>query len=151
MINDLKNGNFVNINFQNGYKAVYKVKNISTCSQEATLKELGSNNNIIINSPEKWRMIEPILLEERFLTNWGFIKDDEYSVYGLPDNGAYVKFVKYGNDIIVRKEKKDWVIVIQDYNAYYGCRFYHIPYLHLLQNEVSKYWDFEYDEPLLML
>lgn len=85
-------------------------------------------------------MLEAIPFKKKFLKQLEFIKDDDYVVFGLPDNGAYVKFLGGGNDIIVKKEKGEWVLVTRNDNAFYGCTFHYIPYFHTFQNLVSDYW-----------
>lgn len=85
-------------------------------------------------------MLEEIPFKKGILTKLGFIKDDNYVVFGLPDNGAYIKFIAGYNDIIVKNENGEWVLVIRNDNAFYGCEFHYIPFLHIFQNLVSDYW-----------
>lgn len=139
-INELRNGNYVLLNYENGRKDVCKIELINIEERKATLKVLADNANIEIDSMDKWAMLEVVPFKKKILEQLDFIKDDNYVVFGLPDNGAYVKFIKGNNDIIVRKEKGEWVLVTRNDNAFYGCTFHYIPYLHIFQNLVSDYW-----------
>lgn len=139
-INELRKGNLILVNYRNGRKDVCKIEQINIEERKATLKVLADNANIEIDSLDKWAMLEAIPFKKEFLKQLEFIKDDDYAVFGLPDNGAYVKYVSGGNDIIVRKEKGEWVLVTRKEQAFYGCRFNYIPYLHIFQNLVFDYW-----------
>ena len=120
-INELRNGNYVLLNYGNGRKDVCKIELINIEERKATLKVLADNANIEIDSPDKWAMLEAIPFKKEFLKQLEFIKDNDYVVFGLPDNGAYVKFLGGGNDIIVRKEKGEWVLITRKDKAFYGC------------------------------
>lgn len=141
-INELRNGNYVLLNYGNGRKDkdVCKIEQINIEERKATLRVLADNANIEIDSMDKWAMLEAIPFEKKILKQLDFIKEDNYAVFGLPDNGAYVKFIKGGNDMIVRKEKGEWVLVTRKDNAFYGCEFHYIPFLHIFQNLVFDYW-----------
>lgn len=108
--------------------------------KKATIKVLDNNSNIEIDSLDEWEMLKGVPFKKDFLERLKFIKDDTYVVFGLPDNGAYVKHVSEDNDIIVRKEKGEWVLVTRMDQAFYGCRFEYIPYLHVFQNLIFDYW-----------
>lgn len=141
-INELRNGNYVLLNYGNGRKDkdVCKIEQINIEERKATLRVLADNANIEIDSMDKWAMLEAIPFEKEILKQLEFIKEDNYAVFGLPDNGAYVKFIKGGNDMIVRKEKGEWVLVTRKDNAFNGCEFHYIPFLHIFQNLVFDYW-----------
>ena len=139
-INELRDGNLILVNYRNGRKDVCKIEQINIEERKATLKVLADNANIEIDSSDKWAMLEAIPLKKEFLKQLEFIKDDDYVVFGLPDNGAYVKFLERGNDILVRKEKGEWVLITRKDEAFYGCEFHYIPYLHIFQNIVFDYW-----------
>ena len=44
-------------------------------------------------------------------------------LFGLPDNGAYVKYILRSNDIVMRKEKGEWMLATRKKEAHYGCHF----------------------------
>lgn len=72
-------------------------------------------------------MIEAIPFKIDYLNQLKFAKIDDYVVFGLPDNGACVKSMEVGDDIIVRKENGEWVLVTQKDDAHFCCRFDYIP------------------------
>lgn len=139
-INELRKGDFVRLNYKNGYKDICKIEQINTEEKKATIKVLNNNSNIEIDGLDEWEMLEGVPFKKEFLERSKFIKDDTYVVFGLPDNGAYVKHISEDNDIIVRKEKGEWVLVTRMDQAFYGCRFEYIPYLHVFQNLIFDYW-----------
>ena len=145
-INELRKGNLVFVNYKNGREDVCKIEQINIEERKATLKVLADNANIEIDSPDKWAMLEAIPFKKEFLKQLEFIKDNDYVVFGLPDNGAYVKFLGGGNDIIVRKEKGEWVLITRKDKAFYGCEFHYIPYLHIFQNLVFDYWRISFSD-----
>ena len=142
-INDLRNGNFVMLNYQNGSSDVCQIEEINIEERKANLKVLTNGESIEIDTDDKWVMLGFIPFNIDFLNQLEFAKIDDYVVFGLHDNGAYVKKVKGYDDIIVRKEKGEWVLVTRKDEAYYGCRFGCISYLHLFQNLVYDYWHVE--------
>lgn len=144
-LKELQVDNWVLLNYGNDKKDICRVENIDYNSGKAILKLSGIENSINIDSIEKWNMIEGIPLKEDHLEQLGFIKDDNYPVYALPDNGAFVKSMEYGNDVIVRKEKGEWVLVTRQDDSLYGCKFNYIPYLHQFQNLVLRHWYIDFD------
>lgn len=133
---ELKVGNIVYVNFLNGHKDVCVVKKLD--KGVAVLKSLDNagKEEINISSDEQWKMVEGIPFKKDFLNQMGFVDDSSYRVYGLPDKGAYVKYGVGGNDIIVKKEGGDFVLVIRKDEAKFGCKFIPIPFLHVFQNYV---------------
>lgn len=142
---ELKVGNIVYVNFLNGHKDVCVVKKLD--KGVAVLKSLDNagKEEINISSDEQWKMVEGIPFKQDFLNQMGFVDDSSYRVYGLPDEGAYVKFIgslKGPNDIIVKKEEGSFVLVVRKDEAEFGCKFIPIPYLHVFQNNVSSNIDY---------
>lgn len=133
---ELKVGNIVYVNFLNGHKDVCVVKKLD--KGVAVLKSLDNagKEEINISSDEQWKMVEGIPFKKDFLNQMGFVDDSSYRVYGLPDEGAYVKYGVGGNDIIVKKEGRDFVLVVRKDEAKFGCKFIPIPFLHVFQNYV---------------
>lgn len=142
-VNDLRKGNYVVLNYQNGRSDVCRIEEIDIWQRKATLKILPDGESVEIDTDDKWPMLEGVPFKIDYLNQLKFIKVDDYAVYGLPDNGAYVKYMAGGNDIIVRKEKGEWVLVTRKDKAHYGCHFDYIPYLHIFQNLVCDYWGVE--------
>ena len=95
-INELRKGNLVFVNYKNGREDVCKIEQINIEERKATLQVLADSANIEIDSPDKWAMLKAIPFKKEFLKQLKFIKDDNYVVFGLPDNGAYVKFLGGG-------------------------------------------------------
>lgn len=139
-INDLRKGNFVMLNFQNGHSDICQIEEINIGEGKATIKVLSDGESIEIDTPDKWAMLEAIPFKIDYLNQLNFAKIDKYAVYGLPDNGAYVKPMEVGDDIIVRKENGEWVLVTRKDDAHFCCRFDYIPYLHIFQNLVYDHW-----------
>ena len=141
-INDLRKGNFIMLNYQDGCTDVCQIEeNIG--EGKATVKVLSDGESIEIDTDDKWAMIEAIPFCIDYLDQLKFVKIDDYVVFGLPDNGAYVKPMKGYDDIIVRKENGEWVLVTRKDDAHFCCRFDYIPYLHIFQNLVCDYWHVE--------
>lgn len=142
-INDLRKGNFVMLNYLDGHSDFCQIEEINMGERKATLKVLADGESIEIDTDDKWPMLEAIPFKINYLSQLEFEKVDKYAVYGLPDNGAYVKKVKGYDDIIVRKENGEWVLVTRKDDAHFCCRFDYIPYLHIFQNLVCDYWGVE--------
>lgn len=147
-INDLKTGSVVLVNYQNGIKDVGRIESVDFARGSAQLKIHGDDEPITIDTTDKWNMIEPIPLTKRILNILGFKEDSSHVVYLLPDNGAYVKLMPIGNDIIIKNENGEWVIVLRKDEAHFGCRFEFIPFVHIFQNYISEYWGIDYSNIL---
>lgn len=139
-INDVKPGNFFWLNYGNGVKDACKVLgvNFENNSLHISVIHKGSEKGSELDvTPLN---LDGIQFSEEFLTKLGFIDDESYRVYALPDNGAYVKFYQEGHDLIIRNVDGDWNLVLENPAAPYGCQYMPIPYLHLFQNYVWQWW-----------
>ena len=141
---ELKVGNFVYLDYQNGCKDVCVVKELDKEKETAILKRLndGEDKDFPILKGEQWDMVKGIPFKKDFLEQVGFVYDSSYRVFGLPDEGAYVKYGVEENDMIVKKEGGDFVLVVRKDEAEFGCKFIPIPYLHVFQNNVSSNIDY---------
>ena len=148
-IQDLEIGNEVLVNFKNGVCTRCIIEQLDKEKSYAELKEVGKDDSSFkIIRQDQWSMIEGIPFEQKHLVEYGFFEDLSYRVYGLPDTGAFVKFVsmKTNNypcmreDILVRRERGNWVLVRKDVSAKFGCRFFPIPYLHIFQNYLTNWY-----------
>lgn len=148
-IEELKVGNRVRINFQRGQYGDYVIEQLDKVNHRAELKEFGKESSpFVITHQDQWNMLEGIPFEKKHLDEYDFLEDSSYRVYGLPDTGAFVKFVsmKTNNypyimvDILVRQERGNWVLVLKDDRAKFGCRFLPIPYLHIFQNCLANWY-----------
>ena len=139
----MRKGNFVMLNYQNGSSDVCQIEEINIEERKANLKVLTNGESIEIDTDDKWVMLGFIPFNIDFLNQLEFAKINDYVVFGLHDNGAYVKPMEVGDDIIVRKENGEWVLVTRKDDAHFCCRFDYIPYLHIFQNLVYDYWHVE--------
>ena len=148
-IEELEVGNRVRINFLRGQYGDYVIEQLDKENRYAELKEFGKKSSpFTITHQDQWDMLEGIPFEQKHLTEYVFFKDPSYQVYGLPDTGAFVKFVSIKandypyirEDILVRRENENWVLVRKDDRAKFGCRFFPIPYLHVFQNYLARWY-----------
>lgn len=145
-IEDLKEGNFILLNYGNERSDICKVKKIDLINENAIINIISTKKDIIINNPDKWDMFEPIPLREEYLLLLGFVKEDNYDVFKLSIHRAYVKYMPDSNDIIIKEEDGRFFLIIRNDNSIEGYDTNPILYLHILQNNIANYWNLIYDD-----
>lgn len=136
-ITDLRKGNYVDVLLgEAGIKTRCEILDINEGDCVAKFKDLGNDSEFIMDTADKWKLVNGVPMTDEELRKLGFSFDPEKSVFALPDKGAWVK----GN-AIVQKYKGTFDLLISDLKpeAFYGCRAIHVTYVHLLQNAVAKY------------
>lgn len=135
-IQDVKHRNFLLLNNGNSINEVCKVLGVNFEKNSLHISVISNGSELDV-APMN---LDGILFSEEILDKLDFTKDASFRVYALPDNGAYVKFYSEGHDLIVRNVGGAWNLVLENPAAHYGCEYKPIPYLHLFQNYVWKWW-----------
>ena len=91
---------------------------------------------LVIYTPDKWNLVEGILMSDAELSILGFVEEPDKQVFMLLQKGAWVK-----DGIQVQKYKGDYELLISKPEAFFGCRSKTVPYVHLLQNALSDIYD----------
>lgn len=132
-LEDLRKGSYVNYINVEGKKTRCMVVDIKINDRIATMRELGNQLELYVNSKEKWDLVKDVQTTEVELRKFGFNFDVNQSVYMLPDNGAWKK----GENVIVKRYNGDYDLLIRKDEAFYGCKAIHVPSVHLLQKAVK--------------
>lgn len=132
--NDIRIGNYLNVILQQEpeKKSRCRVLDISDDKEFATFIDL----SIKIDTPDKWNLVEEILISDEELSILGFVEEPDKQVFMLLQKGAWVK-----DGIQVQKYKGDYELLISKPEAFFGCRSKTVPYVHLLQNALSDIYD----------
>lgn len=132
-IEDLKEGNFILLNYGNERSDICKVKEINLINKNAIINIISTDEDIKIDNSDKWDMFEPIPLKEKYLLQLGFIKENNY-IYR-----TYVKYMPGNNDIIIKEEDGRFFLIIRNDNSIEKYDINPILYLHILQNYIANY------------
>lgn len=139
-IEDLRKGDYVDLIFNDvGENTRCIVVDISINNREAIIRDLSNQSEFYVDSEEKWNFVKDIQMTESELRNLGFVYNSNKKVYMFPNNGAW----EHPFGIIVTKYNGCYDLILEDNNAFYGCKSIHIPYVHLLQNAVKDNYGLE--------
>lgn len=136
--NDIRIGNYLNVILQQDpeKKSRCRILDISDDKEIATFIDLSNNSSFKIDTPDKWNLVEGILMSDAELSILGFVEEPDKQVFMLLQKGAWVK-----DGIQVQKYKGDYELLISKPEAFFGCRSKTVPYVHLLQNALSDIYD----------
>lgn len=132
-LEDLRKGNYVDYISVEGKKTRCMVVDININDRIATMRELGNQSELYVNSKEKWNLVKDVQTTEVELRKFGFNFDVNKDVYMLPGKGAWKKY----ENVIVMRYNGDYDLIIRKDKAFYGCKAIHVPSVHLLQNAVK--------------
>lgn len=136
-ITDFRKGNYVDVLLgEAGIKTRCEILDINEGDCEAKFKDLGNDSEFIMDTADKWKLVNGVPTTDEELRKLGFSFDPEMSVFALPNKGAWVK-----DNVIVQKYKGTFDLLISDVKpeAFYGCRAaIHVFFVHLLQNAVAQ-------------
>ena len=132
-LEDLRKGSYVDYISVEGKKTRCMVVDININDRIATMRELGNQSELYVNSKEKWDLVKDVQTTEVELRKFGFNFDVNKDVYMLPGNGAWEK----DENVIVMRYNGDYDLIIRKDKAFYGCKAIHVPSVHLLQNAVK--------------
>ena len=132
-LEDLRKGSYVDYISVEGKKTRCMVVDININDRIATMRELGNQLELYVNSKEKWDLVKDVQTTEVELRKFGFNFDVNKDVYMLPGKGAWEK----DENVIVMRYNGDYDLIIRKDKAFYGCKAIHVPSVHLLQNAVK--------------
>lgn len=132
-LEDLRKGSYVDYISVEGKKTRCMVVDININDRIATMRELGNQLELYVNSKEKWDLVKDVQTTEVELRKFGFNFDVNKDVYMLPGKGAWEK----DESVIVMRYNGDYDLIIRKDKAFYGCKAIHVPSVHLLQNAVK--------------
>lgn len=132
-LEDLRKGSYVDYISVEGKKTRCMVVDININDRIATMRELGNQSELYVNSKEKWDLVKDVQTTEVELRKFGFNFDVNKDVYMLPGKGAWEK----DENVIVMRYNGDYDLIIRKDKAFYGCKAIHVPSVHLLQNAVK--------------
>lgn len=138
--NELRKGNYVDVIVQKEpiVRTRCQISSLSDDKQKMSLKDLSNNSIFVVDSVDKWKLVEGIVMSDDELRKLGFEYDENKQVYMLLERGAWVK-----DGIQVQKYEGIYELVISKPEAYYCCKTKSVSYVHLLQNAVSDIYGYK--------
>lgn len=138
LLTDLEKGSHIYLNLTATRECV-TVSQITDNSIEVT----NGKDYIPITSPDMFHMLEGIRLTRNILDKNGFHREN-LSVYGQPFENIFVKPQKDSQDIYLREDNDNFLLILPSSGNDLDCSFISLPFVHIAQ----KYFSINYNSIL---